>query len=59
MSDKSNIEATIRTLRKNIAQAAKWYGEDDHRVNRIREFLADSEQHLADLNRKGRSATIV
>jgi hypothetical protein len=58
MSEKQLIEGTIRTLKKNAAQAAEWYGEDDHRVARIREFQAESERHLAELKKEARPSAL-
>lgn len=46
---RSSIEATIETLRKNIAQAEEWFGPDCYQVGRMREFLERSEMHLKEL----------
>lgn len=53
---RSNIEATISTLRKNIAQAEEWFGPDCYQVGRMREFLERSEMHLRELDKSRRSA---
>lgn len=50
------IEATIRTLRKNLAEAIGWYGEDSYQVGRLRALLADSEQNLRDHDNRKRTA---
>lgn len=53
---KGQIEATCRTLRKNLAEAIEWYGEDSYQVGRLRALLADSEQHLRDHDNRRRTA---
>jgi len=49
---RASIEATISTLKQNITQAEGWFGSDCYQVGRMREFLAASEQHLVDLDRR-------
>lgn len=46
------VEGTIATLRKNLAQAISWYGEDSNQAGNIRRILGRSEDKLRTLTKE-------
>ena len=49
---RKQVEATVSTCRKNLAEAVEWFGPDSNQAAAIRRILVRSEANLRSMTKE-------